>query len=159
MSKYLIVVSLDHTSYIHVQHGCRFEEFELKEKKWRRETSCGHLIEFVGYAYNFLAVAVFSWFYCVPFLSSCWNNYFWISRGLWVFQFLMRHVYPFNCSAYTIMDNPFFLFCNFAFPIYSIDNIFVIMNNPCAPCGFYCDSGTIAFLLVLYTLEFTFNVS
>ena len=60
MSKYLIVVSLDHTSYIHVQHGCRFEEFELKEKKWRRETSCGHLIEFVGYAYNFLAVSVFS---------------------------------------------------------------------------------------------------
>ena len=92
MSKYLIVVSLDHTSYIHVQHGCRFEEFELKEKKWRRETSCGHLIEFVGYAYNFLAVAVFSWFNCVPFLSSCWNNYFWISRGLWVFQFLMRHM-------------------------------------------------------------------
>lgn len=37
--------------YTHyVEHRCRFEEFTLKEKKWRKKRVVVHLTEFIGYA-------------------------------------------------------------------------------------------------------------
>lgn len=65
--------------YTHyVEHGCRFEEFTLKEKKWRREASCGSSNRIYRLCLTFSGCCcVFLTRFCTLFFFFLfWNNYF-----------------------------------------------------------------------------------